>query len=220
MKIIKVSGTGAKRELAQFVQSRIDDSWLLALERGDESEEPATGGQIERWLADSGLQEEGEVLVLESNEPFEGLATAFRMLITDVPLDRLEPVARQAAAGTDLVLVERGKGFEVADEAGLEASFKEGTGARKVLIYEDESGRERAFAKAADSALARLGGGSVSEDIPQEVTDAVKREASDGRMTCERAHALALELGVPLELVGRALDLANIKITRCQLGCF
>ena len=31
---------------------------------------------------------------------------------------------------------------------------------------------------------------------------------------------VAAELGVPLEVVGRALDLAQIKITRCQLGCF
>ena len=220
MKIIKVSGTEAKRELAQFVQSRIDDSWLLALERGDESEEPATGEQIERWLADSGLQQEGGILVLESNEPFVGLPTALRIFITDVPLGGLEPYARQAAEGTDLVLVERGTGFEGADEGGLEASFKEGTGAGKVLVYQDDGGRERAFGKAADSALARLGGGSVREDIPREVTDAVKREASDGHMTCERAHALAVELDVPLELIGRALDLENIKITRCQLGCF
>ena len=60
----------------------------------------------------------------------------------------------------------------------------------------------------------------MPDDIESMVIEAVKREAAGGRMTCERAHELARELGVPLEDVGRALDLQGIKITKCQLGCF
>ena len=60
----------------------------------------------------------------------------------------------------------------------------------------------------------------MPEEIPKEVIEAVKREAADGRIPCARAQSLAAELGVPIPVVGRALDLLNIKITACQLGCF
>ena len=220
MKIVKVSGTEGRRALAEFVQSRTGDSLLLALERGDEKEEPATGAQIEQWLADCGLAAEAEVFFLETNEPFEGLAKSFAIFFTDAPLDSLEPGVRQAASGADLVLVELGDAFGAADELRLEGVMKERTGATKVLIFGDEEGRERAFAKAADLTVAQVGGGGMSEEIPRQVTEAVRREAAEGKLTCERAHELAAELGVPLEVVGRALDLAHIKITRCQLGCF
>ncbi len=220
MKIVKVSGTEGRRALAESVQSKIDDSVLLALERGDENEAPATGPQIEQWLADCGLAEEAEVFVLETNEPLVGLSTSFAIFFTDAPLDALEPGVGEAAPGADLVLVDLGEAFKAADVLRLEASMKERTGARKVLIYSDEAGRERAFSKAADMTAAEVGGVRMTEDVPQKVTEAVQREAAEGKLTCERAHELAAELGIPLEVVGRALDLAHIKITRCQLGCF
>jgi hypothetical protein len=68
--------------------------------------------------------------------------------------------------------------------------------------------------------LERTGGGEVPEDIQAEVIEALKKEATEGRIPCERAQQLAGELGVPLALVGRALDLLEIKIVECQLGCF
>jgi hypothetical protein len=60
----------------------------------------------------------------------------------------------------------------------------------------------------------------MPEDIPKKVIDAVKEEAVDNKMECERAQALAGELGVPMLVVGQALNLLNIKIIQCQLGCF
>ena len=60
----------------------------------------------------------------------------------------------------------------------------------------------------------------MPEDVPQKVIDAVKKEAVDNKIDCERAQALAGELGVPMLVVGRALNLLNIKIVQCQLGCF
>jgi hypothetical protein len=60
----------------------------------------------------------------------------------------------------------------------------------------------------------------MAEDIPQKVIDAVKKEAVDKKIGCQRAQELAAELGVPIITVGRALNLSDIKIVQCQLGCF
>ena len=219
MKIIKISGVARKRDLAEFVQAGIEDSWLLALERGDDDDEPATGRQVEEWLRESGLAEDAPV-VLDTNELFEGLETCITVYITDEPLSALSVDVRSAGAGADLVLVQLGEAFGVDGDKGLEASMKEATGALKVLIYRDQEGRDRAFAKALDMVLATLGEEEMPDDIPENLIEAVKTASEDGRMTCEAAHDLAKELDVPLALVGRALDLLHVKITRCQLGCF
>jgi hypothetical protein len=220
VKVIKVSGTGERQKLAESIQKGIEDSWMFALERGNEEEEPATGEQIEEWLRSCVPFEGDAAVVLETNEPFAGLSVVAKIFIMDSPPGSLEPVVRSAAAGSDLVLVHWGEPFEGAGETGLEAALKEETGAGKVLIFRDEEERARAFSKALDIVLSRLGGDSMPDDIPPAVLDAVQAAAEDGRISCEKAHELANELGVPLALVGRALDLAKIKITRCQLGCF
>ncbi len=138
------------------------------------------------------------------------------VLLLEEPLERLVPPARKA----DIVLVELGPAFEGVSELGLEADLKAATGAAKVLIYSDDAGRLRAFEKVYDMALSRTGGGQMPEDISQEVLDAVKEAAVEGKIACERAQELAGELGVPIPEVGRALDLLQIKIVHCQLGCF
>lgn len=219
MKIIKVSGTQGKRELAEAIHAGIEDTWMFALERGDESQEPATGEQIEDWLRGCELGEDPTV-VLETNEPFVGLSVAVKVFLTDTPTASLEPEVREAAKGSDLVLVEWGPPYEGDGETGLEAALKEETGARKVLIYRGDEERDRAFGKALDLVRSRLGEDNMPDDVPQHVVDAVREAAVEGRVSCEKAHEMAREIGVPLAVVGRALDLANIKITRCQLGCF
>lgn len=219
MKVVKISGTDTKRGLAEFIQAGMRDSWLLALERGGDDEEPATGEQIEEWLRESGLVDEAPV-VLDTNEPFAGLGTCIKIFVTDFPLETLEPRLRMAAGGADLVVVDFSRAFAAESERGLEASVKEATGAGKVLIYHDCEEKERAYKKALDLALGSVGIDDMPQDIPQNVIDAVKAAAIEGRLDCEKAHDIAKELGVPLELVGRALDLQQIKITRCQLGCF
>ncbi|MDD5447749.1 MAG: hypothetical protein PHO53_01075 [Actinomycetota bacterium] len=57
-------------------------------------------------------------------------------------------------------------------------------------------------------------------EIPEEVFEAVKENAQDGRITCARANCIAAELGVVPSVVGKAIDALGIKITNCQLGCF
>ena len=153
--------------------------------------------------------------VVDGNDPVTGGAPDFKVLLIDVPLWELE-----SAKEADLVLIEWGPAFDDRSEIGLEQAAKEATGARKVLIYSDEKGRKRAFRKALDMARSRVGGGEMPEDIPEEVIEAVKKEATEGRIPCARAQQLAGELGVPIPLVGRALDLLDIKIVECQLGCF
>lgn len=220
MEIIKVSGTAERLDLAQSIQSGIEDAWMFSLERGDPEEPAATGAQIEEWLADSGMFGLDDVVVLETNEPFEGLRAAFRVFITDAPIDQLDRSSSPPGEGTDLVLVHWTGAFRHADELGLEDAIKERTGAAKVLVYRNDEEKERAFGKATGLAVSRTGGGAMTEELPPRLIEAVRETAEDGKMSCERAHELARELDVPLETVGLALDLEKIKITRCELGCF
>jgi len=57
-------------------------------------------------------------------------------------------------------------------------------------------------------------------DIPEKVLQAVKEASQERRLSCARAHELAEELKVSLLIIGQAADRLDIKITKCQLGCF
>ena len=142
------------------------------------------------------------------------------VLFLDAPLRSLEGSEWEPGGTADIVLVDWGVGFAGESELGLERSLKSDTGAAKVLIFTGEEGRRRAFGKVRDLALSAAGGVQMPEEIPEKVIEAVKREAVEGRIECETAQRLAGELGVPIPVVGRALDLLGIKITSCQLGCF
>ena len=48
----------------------------------------------------------------------------------------------------------------------------------------------------------------------------VEQAASDGRLDCHTARALAEKLGVGYSEVGAAADEAGVKIHSCELGCF
>ncbi len=153
--------------------------------------------------------------VVESDAPVAGLSPDLSVLLIDVPLEEVA-----TGDGADMVLVEWGPGFEDKSELGIERSLKEAVGAKKVLIYRDERGKRRAFDKVLDISLATSGGDVMSEEIPEEVIEAVKEAAVDNRVTCAQAHWIAADLEVPVPLVGRALDFQEIKLCRCQLGCF
>ncbi|MGI6064926.1 MAG: hypothetical protein ACOYI2_00360 [Bacillota bacterium] len=56
--------------------------------------------------------------------------------------------------------------------------------------------------------------------IAQNILDAVREAAENGRISCAKAHKLGEELGVPLGVIGAAADELGIKIINCQLGCF
>lgn len=44
--------------------------------------------------------------------------------------------------------------------------------------------------------------------------------ADKDRIMCSRALAIAKSLGIPTVEVGRVADILNVKISKCQLGCF
>lgn len=57
-------------------------------------------------------------------------------------------------------------------------------------------------------------------EIKQEVLDAVKKAAKDGRLTCTEARKLAEVFKVEPGIVGEAADELKIRIKSCELGCF
>ena len=57
----------------------------------------------------------------------------------------------------------------------------------------------------------------VSKD---KIIAAVKKASGDGRLTCEKAHALGKDLDVSLQEIGAVCNELNIRIKDCQLGCF
>ena len=58
-----------------------------------------------------------------------------------------------------------------------------------------------------------------------EMADMVRKAAGRGRdgrprLACAKAFALSRRLLVPARKIGEICDAENIKIERCQLGCF
>jgi hypothetical protein len=52
------------------------------------------------------------------------------------------------------------------------------------------------------------------------LADRLRKSIQDGTISCARAHRLAAELGCPPSAVGKAIDLLEGRIVRCQLGLF
>lgn len=60
----------------------------------------------------------------------------------------------------------------------------------------------------------------MDEQKKQELIEALRREAKEGRISCAAAFRLTEELGVSRREVGQMCDELKIKIVSCQLGCF
>jgi len=56
----------------------------------------------------------------------------------------------------------------------------------------------------------------IDEDLKKEILEQVKNNS----MSCKKAEEIASELGFSLEETGKAIDVLNINITKCQLGLF
>lgn len=52
------------------------------------------------------------------------------------------------------------------------------------------------------------------------VKEKVRKNSSDGTISCATSFRLAEELGCDLTEIGKAADELKIKIMHCQLGCF
>jgi len=59
-------------------------------------------------------------------------------------------------------------------------------------------------------------GSKVDDDLKQEIVNQIKKN----NITCKKAEEIAGETGYSLEETGRAIDILNINITKCQLGLF
>ncbi|MEA3332417.1 MAG: hypothetical protein U9Q58_02325 [Pseudomonadota bacterium] len=56
--------------------------------------------------------------------------------------------------------------------------------------------------------------------IPEELKEKVTKAAENKRLSCTKAHQLALETGFSPAEIGRAADLMEIRLSGCQLGLF
>ena len=50
--------------------------------------------------------------------------------------------------------------------------------------------------------------------------EALRQAAPDGRINCAAAFGLARKFSVPSQMVGETANRLQIKISKCQLGCF
>ncbi len=68
--------------------------------------------------------------------------------------------------------------------------------------------------------LERIESMKEEEKKRKELVDALKKGAPEGKITCSAAFSLAEKFDCPKLDLGRLLNELNIKIIRCQLGCF
>jgi hypothetical protein len=67
---------------------------------------------------------------------------------------------------------------------------------------------------------------AAADDVIRIGEAAERRECSvdalwiGGRIPCERARQLAGRLGISVRRMGKLLELLNVKVVQCGLGCF
>jgi len=59
-------------------------------------------------------------------------------------------------------------------------------------------------------------GSKIDDDLKKEILEQVK----NNNFSCKKAEEIAGELGFSLEETGKAIDILNINIIKCQLGLF
>jgi hypothetical protein len=60
----------------------------------------------------------------------------------------------------------------------------------------------------------------LTDEQQKEIEKLVRGAAKDNRILCSGALAIAKSLGIPSREVGRIANELNIKISKCQHGCF
>jgi len=61
---------------------------------------------------------------------------------------------------------------------------------------------------------------SLAPEQQKQLENRLSKAATDNRIPCAGAFAIAKSLGIPPGEVGKAADKLKIKISKCQLGCF
>ena len=60
----------------------------------------------------------------------------------------------------------------------------------------------------------------LNHEQQEKLKDRLHKASEDNRILCSSALAIAKSLGIPPGEVGKAANKLNIKISKCQLGCF
>jgi hypothetical protein len=61
---------------------------------------------------------------------------------------------------------------------------------------------------------------SSDQQVDPKLADALRRKVQDGQMPCAVAFRIVKDLEVSPSLAGHALDVLEIRITKCQMGLF
>jgi len=56
--------------------------------------------------------------------------------------------------------------------------------------------------------------------VTDEMMEAVKAKAVDGKVTCPVLRKFAEDTGVSYKVAGAAADMAGVRVHNCDLGCF
>ena len=56
--------------------------------------------------------------------------------------------------------------------------------------------------------------------VTDEMMDAIRAKATDGRVTCAVLRKFAEDSDVPYKVAGTAADMAGIRVKNCDLNCF
>lgn len=59
-----------------------------------------------------------------------------------------------------------------------------------------------------------------ASQVTDEMMDAIKAKAVDGKITCPVLRKFAEDTGVPYKVAGAAADAAGVRVHNCDLGCF
>jgi len=61
---------------------------------------------------------------------------------------------------------------------------------------------------------------SPDRKVKPEISDALKKQVSDGKISCAAAHNIAGDLKETPEEVGFTMDILELRIAKCQMGMF
>lgn len=59
-----------------------------------------------------------------------------------------------------------------------------------------------------------------ASQVTDEMMDAIKAKAIEGKITCPVLRKFAEDTGVPYKVAGAAADAAGVRVHNCDLGCF
>lgn len=61
---------------------------------------------------------------------------------------------------------------------------------------------------------------TAGDQPDKKIAEAIKKRSKDNELPCAVAFAIAKEIGVSAEDVGKTTDLLNFRLVKCQLGLF